>query len=186
MTAIAIVTSTVRPDRVSSQVADWVLQEGATRAREQFEIIDIAGYDLPVWAGRPGEPPPSPQGREFAQAMARFDGYVFVLAEYNHSVPSALKNALDHLQPELHTKAAAIVSYGSAMGARAAEHLRGILSEYHIAHVRESTLLSIFHDFHDFTDLRPTPFAQAALSPMLDRLGTWSRAMSAIRSGDID
>ncbi|HHT82256.1 MAG TPA: NAD(P)H-dependent oxidoreductase, partial [Acholeplasmataceae bacterium] len=42
---------------------------------------------------------------------------IFALAEYNHSVPGVLKNALDYVGTEMANKAAAIVSYGAAGGA---------------------------------------------------------------------
>ena len=47
-----------------------------------------------------------------------------------------IKNALDYLRVEWNNKAAGIVSYGSVGGARAAEHLRGIMGELLIADVR--------------------------------------------------
>ena len=57
------------------------------------------------------------------------DGFVFIVQEYNHSITGALKNALDFAREAWNNKAAGIVSYGSTGGARAAEHLRGILGE---------------------------------------------------------
>src|SRR5690625_6198316 len=87
--------------------------------------------------------------------MAQYDGYVFVVSEYNHSISGALKNALDYLKPELQNKAAGFVSYGAASGARAVEHLRAILSEMEVAHVRNSVLISLFTDFKDFTVFEP-------------------------------
>lgn len=154
-----------------------------------FEIVDIADFNLPVWdeaappAFAPGE---KEHSRVWAEKMASYDGYVFVVSEYNHSITGALKNALDYLGTELHNKAAGFVSYGSAGGARAVEHLRGILSEMHVAHVRNSVLLSVFHDFENFAELKPTEHATAAVDPMLDQVITWTRAMQAVRAGDFD
>ncbi len=56
--------------------------------------------------------------------MAEFDGYIFVTAEYNHSVTGVLKNALDYLYTEVQRKPASFVGYGGTGGARAVEHLR--------------------------------------------------------------
>jgi len=49
-----------------------------------------------------------------------------VTAEYNHSIPPALKNMLDHFTSEFAYKASGIISYsdGAYGGVRAAEHLR--------------------------------------------------------------
>lgn len=109
-----------------------------------------------------------------------------MVSEYNHSITGALKNALDYLKPELANKAAGFVSYGSAGGARAVEHLRGILSELQVAHVRNSVLLSLFTDFENFSVLSPTEPATAAVDPMLDQLIVWTKAMEAVRAGDFD
>ena len=47
-----------------------------------------------------------------------------------------MKNSLDFAREGWNNKAAGIVSYGSVGGARAAEHLRGILGELAVADVR--------------------------------------------------
>jgi len=59
------------------------------------------------------------------------DGFVVVSAEYNHSVPAALKNLLDHFQSEYLYKPSAIVTYsaGPFGGVRALINLRAILAE---------------------------------------------------------
>lgn len=59
------------------------------------------------------------------------DAFVFVSAEYNHSVPPALKNIIDHYSDEYEKKVSAIVSYskGPFAGFRGAMALRPILSE---------------------------------------------------------
>ncbi len=77
--------------------------------------------------------------------LSAMDGFVFFVQEYNHSITGALKNALDSAYEECNNKAAGIVSYGSTGGARAAEHLRGILAELSIATVRSHPTLSIFY-----------------------------------------
>lgn len=189
MTKIAIVTGSVRPGRQSLNVAHWVRSIADQRSDAEFEVVDIADYDLPVWDE---VVPPSfaPGGEKahsqaWASKMAEFDGYVFVVSEYNHSVSGALKNALDYLYTELNDKAAGFVSYGSAGGARAVEHLRGILSEMQVAHVRNAVLLSLFTDFENFSTLSPTEPATASVEPMLDQLVTWTKAMELVRAGEL-
>lgn len=186
MTTIAIVTGSIRPGRKSLEVAQWVKSLADQRTDAEFEIVDIADFDLPVWdetvvpAWGPGE---KEHSRAWSARMNEFDGYVFVVAEYNHSITGALKNALDYLYPELNNKAAGFVSYGSAGGSRAVEHLRGILSEQQVAHVRAAVLLSLFHDFQEFTTLAPSEAATGSVQPMLDQLIVWTRAMQAVREG---
>lgn len=80
--------------------------------------MDINDYKLPFF----GDPAGVGQVEAWANKIASLDGFVFVTAEYNHSITAALKNALDSTRAEWYNKAAGIVSYGSAGGARAAEY----------------------------------------------------------------
>ena len=59
------------------------------------------------------------------------DGFVIVSGEYNHSIPPALKNMLDHFQAEYNFKPSAIACYsaGTFGGVRVAMHLRAVLAE---------------------------------------------------------
>src|SRR5690606_41461130 len=116
----------------------------------------------------------------WASRMAEFDGYVFVVSEYNHSITGALKNALDYLYTELNNKATGFVSYGSAGGARAVEHLRGILSEMQVAHVRNAVTMSLFTDFENFPTFTPTEPAAASVDPMLYQLVASSNAEETV------
>jgi NAD(P)H-dependent FMN reductase len=68
--------------------------------------------------------------------LNEFDGFIIVTAEYNRSVPGALKNAIDWAYKPFVKKAVAYVSYGSVGGARAVEHLRNIMVELQAVSVR--------------------------------------------------
>ncbi|WP_068396080.1 NADPH-dependent FMN reductase [Kribbia dieselivorans] len=186
MTKIAIVTGSVRPGRQSLTIAEWVKAQAAEHAAAEFEVVDIADFNLPVWAEATPPSwgaPQTAEGQAWSAKMSEFDGYIFIVSEYNHSITGALKNALDYLGSEVNNKAAAFVSYGSAGGARAVEHLRGILSEMQVAHVRASVQFSLFHDFENFATFTPGPAATEALAPALDQLITWTKAMEAVREG---
>ena len=139
MLKIAIVLGSTRPGRNGEAVAKWVLDIAKKRKDAEFELVDIGDYDLPLLE----EPvPPSmgqyaqPHTKKWSAKVASFDGFVFVTPEYNHSTSGALKNAIDFLYAEWNNKAAGFVSYGSAMGVRAVEHLRLIMAELMIADVR--------------------------------------------------
>ncbi len=140
MLRIAIIIGSTRPGRKAAAVADWVNEIAGSRDDATFELVDLADYDLPHL----DEPVPAAMGpsytqphtRAWAARIASFDGFIFVTPEYNHSITGALKNAIDYLYVEWHNKAAGFVSYGLTGGTRAVEHLRLIMSELQIAHVR--------------------------------------------------
>jgi NAD(P)H-dependent FMN reductase len=68
---------------------------------------------------------------ELADLYRRADGFMIVSAEYNQSVPPALKNLLDYFLEEYFWRPSAIVSYsgGRYGGVRAVVALRPILAE---------------------------------------------------------
>lgn len=186
MTKIAIVTGSTRPGRLNRQVADWVLERASKRGDAEYEVVDIADFDLPLL----DEAFPAAYGnyqndhtKRWAAKIAEFDGYIFVTPEYNHTIAPALANALSYLGAEWADKAAGIVSYGSAMGVRAAEHLRGALSELQIAHVQKTGMFSLFTDFVEFSTFDPTEQQAASVDPMLDQLTVWTRALNSVREG---
>lgn len=183
MTKIAIITGSIRPNRIGAGVSQWVLEQAQQRGDADYELVDIADFDLPLL----DEPMPGAQTNEHTQAwaekIAEFDGYVFVTGEYNHSVVPALANAISFLNAEWNDKAAGIVGYGSAMGTRAVEHLRGILSELQVAHVQKTGMFSLFTDFENFSVFNPTEQSAASVQPMFDQLISWTTAMNTVRAG---
>lgn len=183
---IAVVVGSTRPGRRADAVAEWVQRLAAKREDAVFEVLDIADFALPLL----DEPLPAmsgrysqPHTRRWAEAVAGYDGFVFVVPEYNHSVPGALKNAIDFLYGEWVDKAAGFVSYGaSAAGVRAIEQLRLILSELQIATVRDQVALSLRTDFTDRTAFTPDEHQEHALGRMLDQVVRWSTALRPLRA----
>ncbi|SER60607.1 NADPH-dependent FMN reductase [Lentzea xinjiangensis] len=107
---------------------------------------------------------------------------MFVTPECNHSTSGALKNAIDFLHREWHNKAAGFVSYGTAGGTRAVEHLRLVMGELQVADVRNQVALSLFTDFEDFSTFRPAPHHTAAVGALLDQVVAWSAALASPRT----
>lgn len=178
MLKIGIVLGSTREGRVSPQVGTWVKELADKRGDAEYEIIDIADFKLPLL----GEVGGDASGAAAWSAKINWcDGFVFIVQEYNHSITGALKNALDYLRDEWNNKAAGIVSYGSVGGARATEHLRGILSELLVAHVRVHPALSLFTDFENGTVFKPQAVQADSVNQMLDQVIPWTTAMKSIR-----
>src|SRR6185312_5190187 len=111
--------------------------------------------------------------KQWAAKIAEFDAYIFVTPEYNHSTSGALKNAIDFLYREWNNKAAGFVSYGSAGGTRAVEHLRLIMAEVMIADVRQQVALSLSTDFENYQVFKPGPHHEKSMKAMLDQVVAW-------------
>lgn len=188
MIKVAIILGSTRPNRNGEAVANWVHGIAARRQDAEFELVDIRSFDLPLL----DEPlPPSlgqytnPHTKAWAAKIDAFDAFVFVTPEYNHGTSGALKNAIDYLFREWNNKAAGFVSYGSAGGARAVEHLRLVMAEVMVATVRSQVLLSLFTDFEKMSTFKPAAHHEKALDGMLDQLVGWGEALKALRAGQI-
>jgi NAD(P)H-dependent FMN reductase len=185
MTRVAIITGSTRPGRNNEAVARWVHEIAKQRRDADFELVDIADYDLPLL----NEAAPPSMGKyehahtkAWADKIASFDAFVFVTPEYNHGTSAALKNAIDYLFKEWNHKAAGFVSYGSAGGARAVEHLRLVMGEVMVADVRAQVMLSLFTDFENFSKFKPDPRHVAEVNAMLDQVLAWGRALQTVRN----
>jgi len=176
---IGIILDSTRQGRVSPQVGEWVKTIADRRGDAHYEIVDIADYKLP-FLGTTDEADPAIA--RWNEKLHSLDGFVFIVQEYNHSITGALKNALDLAREAWNNKAAGIVSYGSTGGARAAEHLRGILAELMIADVRTHPTLSLFTDFENMTVFKPAEHHQNNASEMLDHLIARSGALMPPRA----
>lgn len=175
---IGIILGSTREGRVSPQVGQWVKEIADKRGDAHYEIVDIADYDLP-FLGTTGED--DSRIAKWNEKLASLDGFIFIVQEYNHSITGALKNALDLAREAWANKAAGIVSYGSVGGARAAEHLRGILGELAVADVRTHPAFSLFYDFEDMKNFKPAELHKQTVNEMLDQLIKWSKALKTIR-----
>jgi NAD(P)H-dependent FMN reductase len=185
MIKIGIILGSTRPGRRGEPVARWVLDIAKQRAGAEYELVDIADFNLPHLDEAF---PPSmgqysqPHTLAWAEKIRSFDGYVFVTPEYNHSTSGALKNAIDFLYAEWNNKAAGFVSYGAAGGTRAVEHLRLVMGELQVADVRAQVALSMYTDFVNFTDFTPGEHQAEAVGVLLDQLESWSTALATVRA----
>lgn len=185
---IGIIVGSTRPGRNGLQVGQWV-KDNAKAEGVTFELVDLHDYKLPMLE----EPFPAGAGNyvgdaanAWASKVAEFDGFIFVAAEYNHSVPAALKNALDYVNAEWNNKAAAIVSYGSMGGVRAGEHLRQIFGELQMADVRTHVMFSLFTDFaygeNGEATFAPADMKAGELEGQISQLTAWARALQPLRA----
>jgi NAD(P)H-dependent FMN reductase len=181
---IAIILGSTRPGRRGDQIASWVLDAARSYGGADYEPIDLADHNLGNLdeAGNPNHQKyEHAHTREWGKLIDGFDGYVFVVPEYNHSFPGALKNALDYVYREWTNKTAGIVSYGGRVGGvRAAESLRLVLAELQLATVREQPAVMLHPTFSTGVFVA-TDSLKASAAEMLDQIIAWSTAMKSVR-----
>ena len=178
---IGIVQGSVRVGRNGDAVAKWMHDFAVKRNDADYEIVDLANYNLPFLGSANAQPDAEEQIKAWSDKMASFDGYIFVTPEYNHAIGGALKNALDFLNPELNNKAAGFVGYGSLGGTRAHENLRLILGELQVADVRTAVTFSLMTDFENMSVFKPADYHADNANTMLDQVLAWSGALKTVR-----
>ncbi len=123
----------MRSDRMGPRAAKLVTRE-LERRGHIVHLVDPLELQLPVLDRMYKEHPAgeAPEQLERLAALYRsVDGFVIVSGEYNHGIPPALKNLLDHFLEEYFWRPSGIVCYsaGGFGGVRAAMQLRMTLAE---------------------------------------------------------
>jgi len=122
---VVLIHSSVRENRLGPSIVNIV--KPFLKKSWNIDIIDPKTHLLPLLYQRYYEmEKPFPEMEFLHKLYMKADGFILVTAEYNHSIPPAMKNMLDHFTVEFAYKASGIISYsdGAYGGVRAAEHLR--------------------------------------------------------------
>jgi len=132
-TIVPVIYGSVRAHRQGIKAARFIVRE-FERRNIRAVLVDPLEHRLPLldrmYKEYPrGEAPPVLE--ELAQLFRSADGFVIVSGEYNHTIPPALSNLLDHFLEEYFWRPAGIVCYsgGRFGGVRAAMTLRIMLAE---------------------------------------------------------
>jgi NAD(P)H-dependent FMN reductase len=189
---IALIIGSTRPTRFADIPAQWMLAQAQARDDMTVELVDLRDYDLPLFnemASNLWMPSSDARAVAWQKKIGEFDGYIFVVAEYNRSITGALKNALDQAYVEWNRKPMTAIAYGAVGGTRAMEHLRNIAVELQMVPTRNAVHLGM----GDFFKVHPgmggsgkmadveanlLPGAKAAL----DDLVWWANATKAAKA----
>ena len=188
---IAVIVGSIRPNRQGDKPAAWIAKLARESGYFDVEVVDLKDYPLPLFDAPASDlwmPTPNETAAKWQAKLNEFDGYIVVTAEYNRSIPGALKNAIDWAYKPFNKKAIAYVSYGSVGGARAVEHLRNIMVELqavsvrHGVHVGGSDFGAVYMGQKTWDEVLPgqAPFAK----DLLDNLAWWANATRAAREAD--
>lgn len=188
---IAIIIGSTRKTRFADIPAQWIKAAADARGDMDVTLVDLRDHALPMFdevASNAWAPSQDPAAVKWQQTLAEFDGYIFVVAEYNHSITGALKNAMDQAYVEWAKKPMGAIAYGSMGGARALEHLRMIAVELQMVPVRNAVHIG----GGDFWKVHPgfggsgnLADIEGAIAPsakaLLDDMAWWAKATMAAR-----
>jgi NAD(P)H-dependent FMN reductase len=190
---IAVIIGSTRDSRFADKPAAWILDLARQRPDWEVELLDVRDYHLPFFNEKSSNlwvPTEDPNAVAWQKKLATFDGFIFVTAEYNRSIPASLKNALDQAYKEWIHKPAAVLAYGATGGARAAEHLRSIAIELQMVPVRSGVHImgADLMKVHPMGENAPISTIEDHILPsakaMLADLDWWVRATMAAQAAD--
>lgn len=190
---IAVIVGSTRPTRFADVPAHWILAQAQARGDMEVELVDLRDHPLPFFdemASNLWVPSKNPEAIRWQETVGRFDGFIFVVAEYNHSITGVLKNALDQAYKEWNRKPFTAIGYGGVGAARAIEQLRGIgvelqmVSTHGAVHIGGGDFMAI----SPMGGNKPIEEIEANLLPSaktaLDELAWWAKATMAARAAD--
>ncbi|MBL9056901.1 MAG: NAD(P)H-dependent oxidoreductase [Rhodobacteraceae bacterium] len=189
---IAVIISSTRPTRFADIPTNWIVEKAKDHGALDVEVLDLRDYPLPFFdevASNAWAPSQNEVAVKWQKKLAEFDGYIFVVAEYNRSITGALKNALDQAYVEWAKKPFGAVAYGSMGGTAALGHLRQIGVELQMVPVRNSVHIGAgdFFKVHpgfggsgNLADIEGSIGASA--TALLDDVTWWAKATKAARA----
>jgi NAD(P)H-dependent FMN reductase len=191
MTIISVIIGSTRQGRFSEKPAKWILQHLKKRDGIDARLLDLRDFPMPffdqaVTPAMPGRPPYDNEiVAKWTAAIGASDGFIFVTPEYNYGPSAVLKNAIDWVYPEWNRKAAAFVSYGSAMGARSVQQLRETAIELQLAPVRKSVpipVATLWAHYQGGDVDKGLAELEGPANAMLDDLLWWTAALKTARA----
>ena len=191
---IGVIISSTRPTRFGEVPAKWILDKANERPEIDAEIVDLRDFQLPFFdemASNAWMPSQNAEAVRWQNKISEFDGFIFVVAEYNRAITGALKNALDQAYVNWNKKAFGAVGYGTVGAARAIENLRTIGIELQMAstrsavHIAGADFMSVHPGFGGTKTLTEIEGSIGnSTKDMLDQLVWWADAAKTAREED--
>lgn len=185
--SIAVLLGSVRRDRMGSRAALLVVRE-LERRGYTVDLVDPLELQLPLldrmYKEHPKGEAPEPLER-LAELYRNADGFLVVSGEYNHGIPPALKNLLDHFLEEYFWRPSGIVCYsaGGFGGVRAAMQLRMTLAELGMSSVPSILPIPRIAQAIDEDGVALEPMVDRSVNRFLDEFTWYAAALAEARAG---
>ena len=183
----AVVYGSVRSARQGIKAARFIVNKLEARGHDVV-FVDAMERQLPLLDRmyKEYDRGEAPETMEWIASVFReADGFIIVSGEYNHSIPPALKNLLDHFQREYHQKPSGIVTYsaGPFAGLRGLANLRAILGELGTPGIPTVFPVSKVQNAFDDDGHATDKAYDDRVTGFLDEFEWYSRALRAARQG---
>lgn len=183
---LQVIICSTRPGRKGPAVARWAMEQATSHGKFAVELVDLADFQLPI-LDEVAHPRLAQYEHEhtkrWSASVKRADAYVFVLPEYDFSMPASLLNALQCTYQEWTYKPAAFVSYGGESGGlRSVQMTRQVLSTFKVPAMLEVVSIHQVAKHMDATGaFVPEESYPKKAKAMLDELHRWAVALKPMR-----
>nr|CAB3262771.1 uncharacterized protein LOC100183100 [Phallusia mammillata] len=183
---VVVFLGSTRNNRIGDRVGKFVCRKLKEKNLDVI-FVDPVEYTLPL-LNKPchfyrGTENPPQQLSDMDKHIIESDAIVVVSAEYNHSIPPALSNTLDHFGPRSYErKPSAIITYSPSVvgGARAGMQLRAMLGELGCISISNMFTISQVHKCFDENgmplDTEPGSHMDSGIERCLKQLEWWANA----------
>jgi NAD(P)H-dependent FMN reductase len=193
MSKVLVIVGSTRPGRAADLVMPWVISRARAHQGFDTEVADLRDWPLPIFAEHAGtigdlnDPTYSePILQAWNKKVKQADAFIVVTPEYNHSIPAALKNAIDSvwLSFGFRNKPVAAVGYSGSIGGgiRAIEHLAHVFIEAEAVPLRNTVVIPFVRTAFGAGGEPVNPETDIRLQVMLDDLAWWSSALEKARA----
>ena len=184
--SIPVLLGSVRRERMGPRAAQLVMRELEQRGHMPH-LVDPLELELPLLDLMYKEHPKgaAPEVLErLAELYRGADGFLIVSGEYNHGIPPALKNLLDHFLEEYFFRPSGIVCYsaGGFGGVRAAMQLRMTLAELGMPSIPSLLPIPRIADTLNQDGVAQLPITERSMNRFLDEFLWYASALADARS----
>lgn len=178
---VPVILGSVRTDRIGLRAARFLTARLEARGHAA-PLVDPADLKLPLLDRMYKEFPAgsAPEALErLADLYRRSDAFLIVTAEYNHGVPPALSNTLDHFLEEYFWRPSAICCYSAGQygGVRAAMPLRAMLAEMGMPSIPSLLPIPRLQKVLDAAGAPADAWIEGAAARFLDELEWYAEAL---------
>lgn len=178
---IMIVIGSARKKRMADTVASWV--EKALRTQQDIEVdvadlrdIDLPFYNADITPSAANGQYENPTAMAWVKRVTEADGFIFIVAEYNHGYTAILKNAIDWVAQGWYHKPVSFVSYGGISGGiRAVEQLRQVVLELRMYPQHDAVYIPFVSAAFDENGELKNPALNDSLERLFNELRAWAK-----------
>jgi len=187
MYILKIIIASTRPERKGTAVANWFIEIAKKDPNFNVEVLDLEKINLP-FLDEPKHPKlqqyTKEHTREWSKTINAADAFVFVIPEYNYSMPPTLSNAIDFLYKEWNYKPVGLVSYGGISGGlRSAQMCKLQITTVRMMPLTEGVAIPFFEKHIDENGkFISYELADKSAEVLLKELLKWTEALKPMRN----